>query len=326
MTRGLILLVAAALALLAAALVPGFAPGWLSAFVFLSMVPIGCLALLLVNGVSGGRWGSEMAPVLVPVARTLPLFLLAFVPVLLWRTSIYDWPRGVPADVARFYLNPPLFAWRGIAALAIWSAMAWGNAWRTPPRAAIALVIHGALLTFIPPDWIMTLRPGWDSAGFGLGFGIEQIFVALGCVALLAPQGDGRPSRDLSGMMLSALLGTVYFFYMQFIITWYGNIPKKVAWFAARTDGAWPTVMFAAFLLAAVIPFLAVLNPAMRRHAAAQRVLGGCVLAGVGLHVAWMTMPVFGTRSIAPGFLSALALAFILLALRPVLQPVRQHG
>ena len=49
---------AAGLALLVIALIAGPAAGrgWLCAFVLVSMVPIGALALLLVHGISGGRW------------------------------------------------------------------------------------------------------------------------------------------------------------------------------------------------------------------------------------------------------------------------------
>ena len=57
-------------ALIAVAALSGAAAahGWLCAFVLVAMVPIGSLALLLVHGVTGGHWGRDLAPVLIPAA------------------------------------------------------------------------------------------------------------------------------------------------------------------------------------------------------------------------------------------------------------------
>lgn len=320
----------AALALAAGAVAiaapPAFACGWLWAFVFLSMIPIGSLALLLVGGITGGRWVGELSPVLVPAARAMPLFAIAFLPVLLWRSSLYHW--SAPPEVTRLYLNPPFFAVRSLAGLVLWSIMAWRRTWTTPLGAGLGLTLHGVLLTFLPADWMLTLAPGSDSAGFGFGFGVEQILAALGFAALLAPQGNApRASRDLAGLLLSALLGTVYFFYMQFIITWYGNIPDKVAWFALRAAAPWPPLFIAAFVLGAILPFLAVLHPALRSRPMPLRALGALVVCGVGLHVAWLILPAHGPAAAMPMLLSAAAIGLAALAARPLLLPARlRHG
>jgi hypothetical protein len=312
-----------------ATLVPArvFAPGWLCAFALLSMIPIGSLAMLLVHGISGGRWGGDLAAVLAPAARAIPLFLLAFIPILLLRPLLYQWPaHGVPADVARYYFNPPFFALRTIVALTIWSFLAWREVWKSQLWSGVALVIHGILITFIPADWILSLRPGSSSAGFGLGFGVEQMFAALAFAALLAPQGDNpRANRDLAGMIVTTLLGTVYFFYMAFIVTWYGNIPDKVDWYVARTYGVWPLVVFASFVLGAAIPFLAILNPWVRRSPMPMRLLGALVLTGIALHIAWLTMPAFGYGPIIPALLSVLTIALFAASARQRLVPARRR-
>lgn len=306
-----------------------FAAGWLCAFAFLSMVPIGSTGLLLLHGITGGRWGDDFSPVLVSAARAAPLFLLAFIPIILLRPDLYDWPgHGVPVDVARDYLNPPFFAFRTIAALIIWSAMAWSRMWKSQLWGGVGLFIHGVLISLIPSDWILTLRPGSTSAAFGLGFGLEQFFAALAFVALLAPQGkDPRANRDLAGIMVSALLGTVYFDFMQFLITWYGNIPDKVGWFVARTYGAWPAIAFASFVLGAALPFLAVLSPAVRARPEPLRLVGLLVLIGIALHIAWFVIPVFGYGSVIPALLSGLALTLLGAASWPTIATARlRHG
>src|SRR5215469_1035267 len=308
----------AAIALAISALLFGrvAARGWLCAFVLVSMMPIGSLALLMVHGISGGRWGHDLAPMLIPAARCMPLLLVAFLPVLLFRADIYRWDElELPADVRHYYLNPAFFDARTLIALAIWSALAWVGVWRRSLFAGLGLVAHLVLMTFIPADWVLTLRPGSTSAGFGLGFGIEQIGAALGLAAALAVQGaEPRASRDLAGMIVSAILGTMYFIYMQFIVTWYGNIPDKVHWYVTRSTEGWSLLALAAFVIGAALPFLGILHPAVRREPRLLRVVGILVLCGIALHIAWLTAPAFGALSQAPALLAALAMALLLAA------------
>jgi hypothetical protein len=296
-----------------------WARAWLPAFVLISMIPIGSLGLLMVHGITGGRWGEEMAPTLVAAARTVPLLIPAFLPVLIFRGRLPDWPlAGAAPDVAHFYLNPFVFDLRSIVALLIWSTFAWGRIWRNQATAAMGLVVHLILVSIIPADWILTLPPGSTSTGFGLGFGIEQMLAALGFVALLATQGDNpRANRDLAGLMVTTLLAVVYFLYVQFLIEWYGDVPEKVKWFASRNMGAWPTIDLLAFLIGAAIPFLAILHYDVRRSPAAMRWVGLFVLLGVTLHLVWLTIPPEGIATLAPAIgVMSILMVFLLFTRR----------
>jgi hypothetical protein len=278
------------------------------------MAPIGSLALLLIHGVTGGRWGRDLAPVLVPAARAIPLMLPLALPLLIFRPLVYDWDRlDLQPGVFAHYFNPAFFDVRLILALAIWSGLAWRGAWRGPLGSGLGLAVHLVLSTFIPADLILTLAPGSISAGFGMGFGIEQILAALGLAALLAPRdGDPRANRDLAGMIVTALLGTVYFVYVQFLITWYGNIPAKVAWYAARAIQGWPLLALAAFLVSAALPFLAILSPTVRRDPARLRPVGALLLAGAALHLSWLTAPALGVETLLSAAPAAVAMACLL--------------
>lgn len=303
---------------LAAAIIDptAWAEAWLPAFVLISMIPIGSLGLLMVYGITGGRWGREMAPTLVAAARCLPLLIPAFLPILIFRGRLPHWPlEGAAPDVARLYLNPFIFDLRSLVALGVWSYFAWSGIWRNQATAAAGLVVHLILVSIIPGDWVLTLSPGSTSTGFGLGFGIEQMFAALGLVALLATQGsDPRANRDLGGLIVTTLLAVVYFLYMQFLIEWYGDVPEKVKWFTSRNMGAWPFVDLLAFLVGAAVPFLAILRHDVRRSSARMRWVGGFILLGVTLHVTWLTIPPSGLGALGPAIITVLVLAAFLLA------------
>ncbi len=292
------------------------APAWLSAFVLVSMIPVGSLALLLVHGITGGRWGADLAPVLERAAQAMPLLLLLLLPTLILRGRLPGWDlMGAAPDVAPFYLHPLFFDLRSVAAIAIWSYLAWSQAWRRPLAAALGLVAQLVLTSLIPPDWILSLAPGWTSTGFGLGFGIEQMFAALAFAAVLAPQGgDPRANRDLAGLTVTTLLGATYFIYVQFLISWYGNIPERVKWYAVRATPFWQTLAFGAFLLAVALPFLAILHPKLRRAPAPLRAVGILILAGIALHIAWLTGPSSGAAILPPALVMSVAMAVFLTA------------
>ena len=46
---------------------------WLTVALFLLGLPLGALALLMVHGLTGGRWGDAMRPALRATVATLPL-------------------------------------------------------------------------------------------------------------------------------------------------------------------------------------------------------------------------------------------------------------
>lgn len=298
-----------------------FAQGYLAAFVLVSMVPIGSLILLLAGGLTSRDWTAELGPVLVRSARALPLLPLAFLPVILLRPLIYPWPGdGTPGDVAQLYLNPTFFAARTLLGLLVLCFLAWRNVWKRQASCAIGLVVAAVILSLLPADWVLTLRPRATSAAFGLGFAIEQLLAALGFCAVLAPQArSARANADLAGLILATILGTVYFGYMQFLITWYGNIPDKVHWYALRTAAPWPWLALGGFVVGAALPLLAMLAPRIRHHAAGMRVVGGLVLTGIALHVAWLVLPAMVALAVGPTIIAAVTLGLIFVSIEPLL-------
>lgn len=67
------------------------ARGWLVAWLVWSAVPVGSLVLMLIHGVTGGRWGEALAPALRPAAALVPLAGLAFLGVALGLPALYPW-------------------------------------------------------------------------------------------------------------------------------------------------------------------------------------------------------------------------------------------
>lgn len=269
--------------------------GWLIAFAFWSGVAIGGLVLLLIHALTGGRWGEAIAPVLEPAVRTLPLFVLLFVPLALGLRHLYPWavdPSVTSPSVARLYLNPPAFWARSAIALVGWAVLSFPVFRRRPLLAGLGLAFHGLAISLVAVDWLLSLDPSFTSSDFAAGVAIGQLLTALAWAALLrSPNAAPEPTADLAGLLLACLLGTFYLGYMQYVVSWYGNLPEKAAWYLHRTQGLWGWLGLASLAFAVILPFLALLFRAVRRDPDRLRWVGAAILLGVLLRTVWLVAP-----------------------------------
>ncbi|MBP0491411.1 hypothetical protein [Roseomonas indoligenes] len=308
---------AAALLLAAwALLAPARAPlaGWLVGLVFWIGIALGALGLLAMRALTGGKWAGSLRPALGPAAASLPFFLLACLPLLFGLRTLYPWasdPGLLPVeDIPRLYLNADSFAARTLLALVGWSALGW---WllRRPGAVAggLGLAFHLGALTLISVDWMLSLEPRFFSTAFGLATFLLQLLAALAWAATLRPEQEGDdPGRagDLAGLLFATALGSLYLGFAQFLVSWYGNLPEKAAWFLKREEGIWIWLQALALALAAALPLGAILLGRVRRSPAALARLGPPVLVGVAAHQAWIVAPAVG-----PWALPAAALGLV---------------
>jgi hypothetical protein len=105
---------------------PSFFRAYLSAYIFWVGIPVGCLALLMLHHLVGGRWGFMIQRVLEAAIQTLPLMALLFIPLFFGLSDLYPWARTevVAADPLlrqkAAYLNIPFFVARTVFYFAVW--------------------------------------------------------------------------------------------------------------------------------------------------------------------------------------------------------------
>ena len=92
-----------------------FPHAWLAALTAWLGWPLGCMGLLLIHALTGGRWGYAIRPQLVAGMSTLLLLLPAIIPLLIVLPTLYPWARPDAAAHLdnRLYLNLPFFLGRG---------------------------------------------------------------------------------------------------------------------------------------------------------------------------------------------------------------------
>lgn len=295
------------------------AQGWLIAFVFWSGIPIGSLVLLMIQKLTGGGWGGALAPALKPAAGVMPLVALGFLPILFAQAQLYPWaadPHAVPASVGRFYLNEGAFAARALVALGGWTALAVmvARGAATKLTAGLGLAFHGLVISLVAVDWMLSVEPHFTSTAFAAGIAVQQILAGLAWAALMSP--EGATSGDLGALLIATLLGLVYIGFMSFIVSWYGDLPEQAAWYVSRGTPRWSTVILAAAVLGAGLPFALLLESSFRRNRLVLRLAGGLILFGAWLHVAWLLGPAFAPSSPLISLLALAALAGLSIGLQ----------
>jgi hypothetical protein len=314
-----VIVVSAALALLVGLTgpFPAVLRGWLLGFAIWSCVPIGSMTLLLIHRLTGGRWGIAASPVLRPAAALMPVAVIAFVPVLGALSHIYPWaadPGQIPHDVARWYLGEPWFILRALIALIGWSVLGVVFAAGIGGHllAALGLAFFGLTISLVAVDWYLSIEPHYVATAFAAMIAIQQLLAALALTAALAPpQLQGKVAADIGGLMIATLLGVVYLEYMTFVVAWYGDLPEKAGWFLKRGSPIWVTVLIAAFIVGAVLPFAMLLLKSVRSSRSGLRLAGALILAGTALHFTWLLVPGFDHQ--AAVVLSASATLLVLL-------------
>lgn len=273
------------------------ARAWLLCFGITGGFPVGSLVLLITHGLTGGRWGFALAPVLRPAALCIPVVAIAFLPVAVAARSLYPWTSDPAA--AHLYLNLPAFAVRAAIALIGWSMLGviFGRGGGTPLLAALGLAFYGLTISFVSIDWFLSIDPHYTSTAFGATIAIQQVLTGLATAALFAPQQLHESDLgDLAGFLIAALLGLVYLALMTFIVQWYGNLPDRAHWYLLRSQNGWAFAVTGCAVLA-LAGFGTLLLSRIRHSRAGMRLVGAVILVGLLLHMSWLIIPAYRSQA-----------------------------
>ena len=159
-----------------------FFRSYLIGFVYVASFPLGCLAILCIQYLSGGQWGLIIRRILEAGAKTMPLLLVLFLPMLAGMTHIFAWavPGATTNDVVLQrkapYLNVSFFSGRAFLYLILWIGFAFAlNRFARRQDeykdmrikkfihdfSGVGLVMLSITMTFAATDWIMSVDPHW---------------------------------------------------------------------------------------------------------------------------------------------------------------------
>jgi hypothetical protein len=301
-----------------------FFRSYLTGYLLWMGISLGCLAILMLQHLSGGAWGFVIRRLLEAATRVFPLLALLFVPLLFGLHQLYPW-----ADAARVAADPllqhkaPYLNLTGFVARAVFYFAAWCGAsyllsrWSLEqdqvPRvalrermqgfSAVGLLLYGLTTTFSAIDWVMSLDPHWYSTIYGMlfmaGGAVAGMALVIAMAALLAKHeplsGILAPGHfhDLGKLLLAFVMIWAYFAFSQFLIIWSGNLPEEITWYHVRLAGGWRMVGLLLLVFHFLLPFLLLLSRDLKRQGRTLALVAAAVLVMRYVDLYWMVAPSF---------------------------------
>jgi hypothetical protein len=257
------------------------------------------------------KWASRIRRIATTTVAFMPVSFVLFLVLMAGLRTLYPWVTE-PIPAKAIWLNVPFFTLRilvGVAAL-YWVSIRFAQAVHGSPagaseepgrarRARLATVmlflyvIVGSLLGY---DLVMSLDPHWFSALLGGYFVVGMIYSGFAfLVVLVGAWSVGRPGwvmppkemQDLAKLVFATSILWMYFFWSQYIVIWYGNIPTETRYVIARFfEDPWRTLVVTAFVIGWLIPFSYLLGRLTGRPPESHRLLVGIAgLSGLAIFV-----------------------------------------
>lgn len=275
-----------------------FFRSYLFAYLFWFGIALGSLAWMALQHLVRGGWGFVIQRPLEFSARTLPLMLILFIPILFGIKELYTWanPTVVASDQLlqhkKLYLNTPFFIIRALVYFGLWIFFAYlvsnwslrqdrtgepGLTRKIKLVSAPLLGVYVLTLTFASIDWGMSLNPHWFSTMYGILFLVGQglsslafVVIAIRWLSRYKPLSEvvtAQHYHDLGNLMLTFVVLWAYTAFSQMLIVWAGNLPEEITWYLDRWEGGWQWLGVVLALFHFAVPFIVLLSRRAKRRA-----------------------------------------------------------
>ncbi len=247
---------------------------YISIFYFTS-ISLGALSFLAIQNISKSGWSVIIHPIMEEISSFIPyggfmiliillLNAMDIVHIFHWMNSDLYNPISLKDDKIisskKFFLNIPFFLGRSIFYVLICSffylkikriscklyiSHSLNDYKKLYFRSLIFVISFSFISIFMTWDWIMSLNPHWVSTL--LGWYVLSSFMITGISTItiisiylskkgLFPLFRKSHLHDLSKYIFSGSLLWTYFWFSQFFLYWYGNIPEEITYFIKREE------------------------------------------------------------------------------------------
>jgi hypothetical protein len=240
------------------------------------------------------RWSPSVRRIALTTAGFLPVSFVLLVILFAGRATLYQWVT-TPVPVKAAWLNTPFFWLRTLACAAALFAVCFVfvSALLRDPAAVVdaphrarrnrlafvLLVLWVVTVSLWGFDLVMSIDPHWYSGLFGGYFVVSTLYTGFALLSILTIRADARgvasipPAavQDVAKLQFALSIMWMYFFWSQYLVIWYGNIPVETRFFVRRFFvQPWQTVAWVVFVVGWLIPFAYLLKrltgPPPRRH------------------------------------------------------------
>ncbi len=297
-------------------------------FILWSAVAQGALLFSAVLHVTKARWGRPLQGLAESFAGFFPVSFVLFLLLFPGRAFVFPWLGG-DLHGKEGWLSIPFLFCRDAAGLLILYGLGFaylhhglklkkglrdasektGDGWhhRMTVLAVLYILAYALVLSLLAYDLVMSADPQWISTLFAPYAFVKAFYLGLGAliiVAALVRIRHGAAStltsshfHDLGKLFFAFCLLWADFFYCQFLVIWYANIPEETSYIIQRTMSLpWSRLAWAVFILSFVLPFFILLNKQVKTKP--RFMIGLCSLVFVGI---WLEHFLLLGPSLNPG-------------------------
>jgi hypothetical protein len=263
-------------------------------YYFLSL-SIGASFFFVLQSISQSGWSSAFKRVPEAMMAYIPFAAIFFLLIYFGIHQLYHWSHeevvaGDPVlQHKAAFLNIPFFTIRMVICFILWIFLTFllrktslkedmlntGDQDRilslfrkSELYSKIFIFILAITFSFSAFDWIMSIDAHWSSTIFALKNLVAAFLHGVSIITLIVfilykkgyfPFLNKYHLHDYSRyiFMLSIIWG--YFWFAQFMIIWYGNIPEETVYYYVRWQAGWKILFFLEIGLNWAIPFLLLL-------------------------------------------------------------------
>jgi len=257
----------------------------LNNYYFLSLA-IGATFFMTIQHITQSGWSSMFKRIPEAIGSYIPIAGILMLVLLLGSHYLYQWSymESVTGDELLEhkspYLNIPFFTIRIVLFFAAWIIMV-----RLLRRESLREDINGGLdhfnksefyskvfifilaITFSLGtfDWIMSIDAYWFSTIFALKNLVSAFYHACAVILLILLLLNGKGYfkllnkyhlHDFARYMFMLGIIWAYFWFSQFLLIWFANLPEETTYFTTRLSNEWKPLFFANIILNFFIPFL----------------------------------------------------------------------
>lgn len=306
---------------------PGdFYRSYLMGYLFWIGISLGSMAIMMMQYLTGGAWGTVTRRTLESASRTLPLLAVLFVPIALGIPHLYDWShadlvsREYVLQHRHSYMNANMFILRAVVYFAVWLGFNYFlNKWslhqdsqedldtrisvqkKLASISAPGLILYVFTVTFSAIDWAESLETDWFSTMWGFLFVAGQglaafsfVIIALALLSRREPLASTLRERhfhDLGKLLLTFVMLWAYFAFSQLLIVWSGNLTDEIPWYLRRLATSWGWLGVVLILFQFIVPFLLLLSKPLKRNALLLSGVVVILLIARLVDLMWIVMP-----------------------------------
>lgn len=319
-------------------------------------VSVGALFFVALQHATNARWSVALRRVAEALASLVPYAGAALFAVVVFNGHMYPWRHETLDGFKGFWLSWPFFLARVALYIIVWGffarklvSLSLTQTRENAPAKTLASVRWS--VAFLPLfaltywlasfDLIMSLEPEWYSTIFGVYVFSGSFTAALAAIILLTtwllrwgPRGNGPLAgfvndnhlHDLGKLLFAFCTFWAYIWFSQFMLIWYANLPEEAEYFVRRLEGFGEPLFILNLFLNWVVPFLALLPRASKRHPAVLRNVALVVLGGHVLDLVLMVVPAVAGHASLPSLWQILPmLAAVLLLLSQALRLLQRE-